>query len=59
MMSESSAIILIISVGYRVNSHRGVQFRIWATKTLGEYVVKGFVVDANSQYPFHISRLYF
>jgi hypothetical protein len=36
---------MIISVGYRVNSHRGVQFRIWATKTLGEYVVKGFVID--------------
>jgi hypothetical protein len=36
---------MIISVGYRVNSHRGVQFRIWATKTLREYIVKGFVID--------------
>jgi hypothetical protein len=36
---------VIISVGYRVNSHRGVQFRIWATKTLREYMVKGFVLD--------------
>jgi len=36
---------VIISVGYRVNSHRGVQFRIWATRTLREYMVKGFVID--------------
>lgn len=36
---------MIISVGYRVNSHRGVQFRIWATQTLREYIVKGFVLD--------------
>lgn len=31
---------VIISVGYRVNSYRGVQFRIWATKTLREYIIK-------------------
>lgn len=36
---------MIISVGYRVNSYRGVQFRIWATKALREYMVKGFVMD--------------
>jgi len=36
---------LIISVGYRVNSHRGTQFRIWATQRLKEYIVKGFVMD--------------
>jgi hypothetical protein len=36
---------MIISVGYRVNSYRGVQFRIWATKTLREYIIKGFVMD--------------
>lgn len=36
---------LIISVGYRVNSHRGVQFRIWATQTLREYLIKGFAID--------------
>jgi hypothetical protein len=36
---------MIISVGYRVNSLRGVQFRIWATKALREYIVKGFVMD--------------
>ena len=35
----------IISVGYRVNSVRGTQFRIWATKKLKEYIVKGFVLD--------------
>jgi len=35
----------IISVGYRVNSIRGTQFRIWATKTLKEFVTKGFVLD--------------
>jgi hypothetical protein len=35
----------IISVGYRVNSHQATQFRIWATQTLREYVVKGFVLD--------------
>jgi hypothetical protein len=36
---------MIISVGYRVNSHRGTQFRIWATQRLKEYIVKGFVMD--------------
>lgn len=35
----------IITVGYRVNSKRATQFRIWATKTLREYIIKGFVVD--------------
>ena len=35
----------IISVGYRVNSTRGTQFRIWATQRLREYIVKGFVMD--------------
>ncbi len=36
---------MIISVGYRVNSLRGVQFRIWATQILREYMVKGFVMN--------------
>lgn len=36
---------MIISVGYRVNSHRGVQFRQWATKVLKEYMIKGFVLN--------------
>ena len=35
----------IISVGYRVNSGRATQFRIWATKVLKEYMTKGFVLD--------------
>jgi hypothetical protein len=35
----------IISIGYRVNSIRGTQFRIWATNKLKEYIVKGFVLD--------------
>ncbi|MBR0573565.1 MULTISPECIES: virulence RhuM family protein [Pasteurellaceae] len=35
----------IISVGYRVNSVEATQFRIWATKTLKEYLLKGFVID--------------
>jgi len=36
---------MIISVGYRINSLRGTQFRIWATQKLREYMVKGFVMD--------------
>ena len=35
----------IIAVGYRVNSYQATQFRIWATKTLKEFVTKGFVMD--------------
>ena len=35
----------IISVGYRVNSVRATQFRIWATKVLKEYIVRGYVVN--------------
>lgn len=36
---------MIISVGYRVNSYRGVQFRIWAAQVLKEYLVKGFALN--------------
>jgi hypothetical protein len=36
---------VIISVGYRVKSHRGTQFRIWATQRLREYIIKGFAMD--------------
>ena len=36
---------MIISVGYRVNSLRGTQFRIWATQILNEYIRKGFALD--------------
>ena len=35
----------IIAVGYRVNSARATQFRIWATKVLKEYIIKGFALD--------------
>jgi hypothetical protein len=35
----------VIAVGYRVNSFEATQFRIWATKTLREFIVKGFVLD--------------
>jgi hypothetical protein len=35
----------IIAVGYRVNSHRATQFRIWATKILQEYIIKGYTMD--------------
>ena len=35
----------IISVGYRVNSSKATQFRIWATKTLKEFIIKGFVLN--------------
>lgn len=35
----------IIAVGYRVNSYQATQFRIWATKTLKEFITKGFVMD--------------
>ena len=36
---------VIISVGYRVKSHRGTQFRVWATQRLREYIIKGFAMD--------------
>ena len=36
---------MIISVGYRVHSLRGVQFRMWATRTLKEYLIKGFAMN--------------
>lgn len=37
----------IISVGYRVNSVQATQFRIWATQTLKEYIIKVFLIDDN------------
>lgn len=37
---------VIISVGYRVNSKRGTQFRIWATNTLRNYLIKGYAINA-------------
>ena len=41
---------VIISVGYRVKSHRGTQFRIWATRRLREYIIKGFTMDDERDY---------
>lgn len=38
----------IISVGYRVNSKRGVQFRIWASKILKDYLIKGYSINEKS-----------
>ncbi|MCK9156500.1 MAG: virulence protein RhuM/Fic/DOC family protein [Paludibacteraceae bacterium] len=38
---------VIISVGYRVNSKRGVQFRIWANKVLKDYLIKGYAINNN------------
>jgi hypothetical protein len=35
----------VLAVGYRVNSSEAIQFRIWATNTLQEYIIKGFVMD--------------
>ena len=42
---ENYNLDVIISVGYRVNSIRGTQFRIWATQRLREYIIKGFTMD--------------
>jgi hypothetical protein len=39
---------IIISVGYRVKSQQGTQFRIWATQRLKEYIVKGFTLNDDS-----------
>ena len=41
---------VIISVGYRVKSHRGTQFRIWATQRLREYIIKGFTMNDELHY---------
>ena len=41
---------MIISVGYRVHSYRGVQFRMWATRVLKEYIVKGFEIHFLEQF---------
>lgn len=38
---------MIISIGYRVNSKRATQFRIWATKTLRDYILKGYAINKN------------
>lgn len=45
----------IISVGYRVNSQRATQFRIWATKTLKEHLVKGYTLNQNRLFQYQNS----
>lgn len=44
-MTNMNNLDAIISVGYRVNSRRATQFRIWATSVLREYIIKGFAMD--------------
>jgi hypothetical protein len=48
---------VIISVGYRVKSHRGTQFRIWATQRLREYIVKGFIAGRRAPQAFRRREL--
>lgn len=49
----------IISVGYRVNSLRGTQFRIWATQKLREYIIKGFAMDHERLAEGRVKKTYF
>ena len=49
----------IISVGYRINSLRGTQFRIWATQKLREYIIKGFVMDDERLAEGGVKKTYF
>ena len=49
----------IISIGYRINSLRGTQFRIWATRKLKEYIVKGFVMDDERLAEGRVPKTYF
>ncbi|MHB8903763.1 MAG: RhuM family protein [Patescibacteria group bacterium] len=50
---------VIISVGYRVKSLRGTQFRIWATQKLKEYIIKGFVLDDERLSDGRVRKTYF
>lgn len=50
---------VIISVGYRVKSLRGTQFRIWATQKLREYIIKGFVMDDERLAEGGVKKTYF
>jgi hypothetical protein len=49
----------IISVGYRINSLRGTQFRIWATQKLRDYIIKGFAMDDERLAEGRVHRTYF
>lgn len=48
---------MIISIGYRVNSKRATQFRIWATQKLSDYIIKGFVINEQRLPEAHITKL--
>jgi len=48
---------VIISVGYRVKSLRGTQFRIWATQKLRDYIIKGFVINEKQLPEAHVAKL--
>jgi len=50
---------VIISVGYRVKSHRGTQFRIWATQKLRDYIIKGFAMDDDRLAEGGVKKTYF
>ena len=50
---------VIISVGYRVKSLRGAQFRIWATQKLRDYIIKGFAMDDERLAEGRVSKTYF
>jgi len=50
---------VIISVGYRVSSFRGTQFRIWATQRLKEYIIKGFTMDDERLAEGNVAKRYF
>ena len=47
----------ILSVGYRVNSKRATQFRIWATQKLRDYLIKGFVINEQRLPEAHVAKL--
>ena len=49
----------IISVGYRINSLRGTQFRIWATQKLKSYIIKGFAIDDERLAEGRVTKTYF
>lgn len=50
---------VIISVGYRVNSLRGTQFRMWATRKLRDYIIKGFAMDDERLAEGRVAKTYF
>ena len=49
---------MILSIGYRVNSKRGTQFRIWATKTLNDHIVKGYSINEKRLQQENAKKLY-